>query len=369
VRAVDLFAGAGGLGLGLEQAGFNVSLANEIMPVFAESYQTNHPDTRVISGAIQEVSDEMLASLVAVEPIDLVAGGPPCQGFSTVGSKNQDDPRNNLFLEFLRVVDSVKPRFVLFENVAGFRNLYKGVACSETIRRLEALGYETSLGMVDAADYGLPQFRKRTIIFAWRKGECPIQFPAPTHGDDDPMLEPRRSLWSAISDLPEVGPGGTEQAYGSAPQNPYQQQLRAGQNSLTEHNCANYGDKMREILRLIPPGGSIEDIPPALRPASCFKNTYARLVSDRPSPTITRNFGTPSSSRCVHPLQNRALSTREGARLQSFPDSYVFHGSKGMKNLQIGNAVPPLLAERLAEAVARAAAGGSGQLASALAPR
>jgi DNA (cytosine-5)-methyltransferase 1 len=135
--------------------------------------------------------------------------------------------------------------------------------------------------------------------------------------------------------------------------------MRQQASSLSEHNSSNYGAKMREILRLIPSGGSIEDLPEHLRPKSYFKNTYARLLPDRPSPTITRNFGTPSSSRCVHPYQARALSTREGARLQGFPDHYEFCGSKGSKNLQIGNAVPPIFGEIIAKEILKSAQKGS----------
>lgn len=351
LKAIDLFAGAGGLGLGLMQAGITPVLANEIEADFAASYQANHPDTRVINAPIQDLDETVLHPGMA----DIVVGGPPCQGFSTVGSKKQHDPRNNLFLEFLRVVERVAPRFVLFENVAGFMRLYKGVAYNALNERLHALGYETGTAILDAAEYGLPQSRKRTIVFGWKKGSKPLAFPMATHGDGDMLLTPKMTLWDAISDLPGLMPGEAIESYATDPQNTYQQHLRAGRNSLTEHNCANYGERMREVLSLLPEGGSIEDIPEHLRPASYFRNTYARLLADRPSPTITRNFGTPSSSRCVHPFQNRALSTREGARLQSFPDDYEFHGGKGSKNLSIGNAVPPLLAFVLGRSIVQAA--------------
>lgn len=352
LRVIDLFAGAGGFGVGLQQAGLDVVIANEIEAPFAKTYQMNHPATKVVQAPVQEIEKSTLDQF----SIDVVVGGPPCQGFSTVGAKKQDDPRNNLFLEFLRIVETVSPKFVLFENVAGFMKLYKGFAYDSLIDRLSRLGYETNAAMVDAVDYGLPQFRKRTIIFGWKKGGRPIAFPQVTHGDDGTLL-PFVDLWSAISDLPELMPGGAVHEYERQPLNAYQQLMRQYVNGLTDHNCANYGSKMRKILSLLPAGGTVMDLPEHLRPASYFKNTYARLLPDRPAPTITRNFGTPSSSRCVHPWQNRALSTREGARLQSFPDDYVFAGGKGMKNLQIGNAVPPLLARKLGDALVRAANG------------
>lgn len=353
MKAVDLFAGAGGLGLGLERSGISVVLANEIEKDFAKTYQANHPDAEVVCAPIQQIDNIILEPGMA----DIVAGGPPCQGFSTVGSKKQDDPRNNLFLEFLRVVERVQPRYVLFENVSGFKRLYNGTAHTALTKQLSGLGYSADTQILDAANYGVPQFRQRTIVFAWKRGVNPVAFPVATHGNGKTALQPWLNLEDAISDLPELQPDESIEEYASEPLNQYQLEMRQGRNSLSEHNCASYGEKMRKILSLLPKGGSIEDIPNELRPKSYFKNTYARLLPDSPSPTITRNFGTPSSSRCVHPFENRALSTREGARLQSFPDSYAFHGSKGSKNLQIGNAVPPLLAKALGDSIVKAAGG------------
>lgn len=177
--------------------------------------------------------------------------------------------------------------------------------------------------------------------------------PIPTHYDGANIfnLPPKLALIDAISDLPPIRSGESSEVYQSPPFNGYQQILRAGCSKLTEHNASNYGKKMQEILRLIPAGGTVNDLPERLRPQSYFANTYARLVPQRPSPTITRNFGTPSSSRCIHPFQSRALSTREGARLQGFPDSYQFHGSKISKNLQIGNAVPSIPGEVVAREI------------------
>ena len=155
----------------------------------------------------------------------------------------------------------------------------------------------------------------------------------------------------AISDLPKLKTNDVKEFYEKEAQNDYQFQLRNGLEQLTEHNSSNYGNKMLEVLSLIPRGGTVKDLPKRLRPKKYFSNTYARLLPDQLAPTITRNFGTPSSSRCVHPFQNRALSTREGARLQGFPDSYLFYGNKTSKNLQIGNAVPPIFGEMIAKEI------------------
>ena len=347
--AVDLFSGAGGLSLGLERAGINSVIANEIEKDFAETHRLNFPQCRMVNKSIADVDFKSeVGSLGLGGRIDLVAGGPPCQGFSTVGKKDEADPRNSLFVQFLRVVEEVVPRFVLFENVAGFKRLYKGEMYRKTVEGLDRLGFDHVSSVLNARDYGTPQSRERTIILAWRRGERPLSLPAPTRGSKD---RPFLTLMDAISDLPPLKPGECASDYLTPPQNEYQASMRASGMPLADHRCSKYGDHIREVMSHVPEGGSIMDVPERLRPKGYFKNTYARLLPDQPCPTITRNFGTPSSSRCIHPHQDRALSTREGARIQGFPDHYRFHGGKGSKNLQIGNAVPPALAQALGECI------------------
>lgn len=350
---VDLFCGAGGLSLGLEQAGGESVIANEIEKDFAKTHQMNFPKCRMLNESIHKVDFRSEVSSSGLSgKIDLVAGGPPCQGFSTVGKKDESDPRNSLFRQFLRVVEEVGPRFVLFENVSGFKKLYKGEMYRKTVEGLGALGFEFVSSVLNAKDFGAPQSRERTIILAWRRGEKPLSMPSPTHGTvDRPLL----TLMDAISDLPYLHPGEERNDYLCDPKNDYQREMRSAGVRLTEHKCAKYGEHMQKVISHVPAGGSIMDVPEELRPKGYFKNTYARLLPDVPCMTITRNFGTPSSSRCIHPHQNRALSTREGARIQGFPDHYRFHGGKGSKNLQIGNAVPPALAFALGRQVALSA--------------
>lgn len=357
MKAVELFAGAGGLSLGLMRSGIEIVLANEIDPVCCETYQINHKNTNMISADIHDIDFVSEIDKLGFKPgqIEIVSGGPPCQGFSTVGSKNKKDPRNSLFFEFLRAVSEIQPRFVLFENVSGFKRLYDGEIHNILLQELGSLGYDIQHGLLDASDFGLPQIRKRTIVVGARNCKGKILIPNPTHSLDCDLfgLQKKLSLIEAISDLPQLGSGEESEIYLSDPVNDYQTSLRCGQKHLTEHNASNYGEKMQKILTLIPPGGCVEDLPKELRPRDYFANTYARLLPNQPAPTITRNFGTPSSSRCVHPFQNRALSTREGARLQGFPDDYFFAGSKISKNLQIGNSVPPLLGELIGKQLLR----------------
>lgn len=351
--AVELFAGAGGLSIGLERAGIHVVIANEIMPDFAATLAANHPNTNVINEDIHKINFREELAKLGLKSVDVLSGGPPCQGFSTIGSKNRQDPRNSLFYEYLRAVSETNPKYTIFENVSGFKRMYDGFAYETLVKELGELGYETKSQILNAADYGAPQIRYRTVVLGWRRGLPPLDFPPPTNGEKE-GLRPYLTLMEAISDLPPIGAGERSSNYATPPQNEYQRKMRGEQEVLLEHNAANYGEKMQEILRIIPEGGSINDLPVRLRPKSAYCNTYARLLPNEPSPTITRNFGTPSSSRCVHPFQPRALSTREGARLQGFPDNYIFVGGKQSKNLQIGNAVPPILGEAIATIVREA---------------
>lgn len=356
---LDLFAGAGGLGLGLTEAGFRVQAANEYEPVFAATYARNHPETAVVAGNVLDppIRAELLA---AARGVDLVAGGPPCQGFSTVGKKDENDPRNRLFYAFLEIIGVLRPRAVLFENVSGFRRMYGGRAFQALRQGLEDLGYAAPhWAILNAMDFGVPQSRARTFVVAFRE-PVPFRFPEPTHGDPAELFrrQPALTLADALSDLPVVASGESSDRYRLPPQNGYQKAMRKGAGkTLTEQDGPWHGARLLTMLAHVPVGGSILDVPEELRPRAYFANTYSRLWWERPSTTITRNLGTPSSSRCIHPLADRGLTTREGARLQSFPDAYRFTGSRIQKNLQIGNAVPPLLARALGAEIFRALAG------------
>ena len=345
LTCVDLFCGAGGFSYGLKQNQIEVVLANEIENDFSKTFSFNHPNTKVITDDIHNIDFKKELKSINCKDIDILCGGPPCQGFSTVGSKKKKDKRNSLFWEFLRGVKTIEPKAIIFENVSGFKNLYDGIVYETLIEELEKIGYKVFSDILDAVNYGLPQHRKRTIIVGLANNSQ-FEFPQKKYNKTNTLFDNEYfNIMSAISDLPPLNSGEEKKKYLSEPKNEYQKQMRKGIEILTEHNCSNYGERMKKILSIIPMNGSVNDLPSDLKPKSYFNNVYARLDPALPSPTITRNFGTPSSSRCIHPYQNRALSTREGARLQGFPDDYVFFGSKVKKNLQIGNAVPPILGE------------------------
>lgn len=354
-RCVDLFAGAGGFSAGLEMAGFESIFAVEIDKDAVATYRANNPSAEMFDANIADLKTEGLASRLGLKSgeLELLVGGPPCQGFSTVGKKDSSDPRNQLFRHYFRIVDALRPKFVAFENVTGFRRMYGGSVFEAVCEEFTKHGYDVEGRILNAVNFGVPQLRERTIVLGVPRG-CARPWPQETHdvGDSPALyLKPAVTLGQALSDLPTVKSGKSATAYATLPANAYQCLMRGKSSQLTEHEGPNHGESLMRVIQNVPPGGSIKDIPKQYRPTSGFANTYARLWWDRPSTTITRNFGTPSSSRCIHPYQDRGLTTREGARLQSFPDGFKFIGTRTSKNLQIGNAVPPLLARAIGQSL------------------
>lgn len=350
IRVVEFFCGAGGFSADLPKDLFRILSANDLDHDACESYRANHPNVHVVEGKIEGVNASMM--LAGNGDVDLILGGPSCQGFSTVGAKKEDDERNGLFRHYLRLINEIGPKMFVFENVHGFKVMYGGRMFRELRELAGQMGYDLKAAVLDAVNYGVPQHRKRVIIMGVKRGlglnfgdpDTFSDIMPPTHSG--PGLPAALTLRDAISDLPAVDAGGSAAEYVAAPLTEYQGVMREGSTGLTEHVAANHGEGLLGVLRLVPRGGSILDVPEELK-RSCFHNSYGRLRWDKPAPTITRNFGTPSSGRNIHPDNDRGLTTREGARLQSFPDGYVFVGSKASKTLQIGNAVPPILGRAL----------------------
>lgn len=326
----------------------------------ARAYELNHPFVKVYNKDIKEFGLKDLKSDFGIDEgeIDIVVGGPPCQAYSTVGKRIIDDPRGQLFQEYYRVLTEIKPKFFLFENVKGLLSMQKGELLSTIISLFESLGYKVKYRVLNAADYGAPQIRERIIIIGTLLNSD-FYFPEPTHFnnlDGEPTLFqellPYLTLEDAIGDLPFIKSGEESCEYKTIPMNDFQKLMRRNApEKLMDHNAPVNNPKMIELMEKLPDGGSPKDLPEDLRPKSGFANTYCRLWWKRPSTTITRNLSTPSSSRCIHPIAPRPLTTREGARLQCFPDDYIFYGSRTDKNLQIGNAVPTFLSKALKETI------------------
>lgn len=323
--ALDLFSGCGGLTLGLEQAGFKVAGAVEIEPLAVETYESNHRDVVVWPTDIRELSVPEVRARLGVDEgeLDLLAGCPPCQGFSSMrtlnGSKEVADLRNDLVFEFLRFVEELRPKAVMMENVPG---LMQDERLAVFRRRLQDLGYADGCEVLDAADFGVPQRRRRMVLLAGRYG--PIEFAASD--------KRRRDVRSAISELPEAGRSGDPL------------------HDLPEKRS----NKVRELIRSIPKdGGSRRDLSPE-RQLAChakcdgFKDVYGRMSWQEVAPTITGGCVNPSKGRFLHPTENRSITLREAATLQSFPRDYRFSLRRGKMPAaeMIGNALPPEFVRR-----------------------
>jgi DNA (cytosine-5)-methyltransferase 1 len=361
IKVIDLFAGVGGLSYGFaHDDDFEIVAANEILPNMARAYELNHPFVKVYCKDIKEFGIVDLKKDFGIKEgeIDLVVGGPPCQAYSTVGKRLIDDPRGKLFQEYYRVLKEIKPKVFLFENVKGLLSMQGGELLSTIISLFDSLGYRVVYKVLNSADYGVPQIRERVIIIG-TKFEVKFVYPEPTHYNPEEgktlltqNLKPYLTLGEAISDLPFIKSGEESFEYFAEPKNEFQNLMRQNApDKLMDHNAPKNNKQLVKLMESLPDGGTPKDVSEELRPNSGFANTYCRLWWDRPSTTITRNLSTPSSSRCIHPKAPRPLTTREGARIQCFPDDYIFFGSRSDKNLQIGNAVPTFLSVALKESI------------------
>ena len=359
-KVIDLFAGVGGLSYGFAHDDeFEIIAANEILEPMAKAYSSNHPRVMMYNKDIKDFSLDDLTRDLGVKKgdIDIVVGGPPCQAYSTVGKRLIDDPRGKLFQEYYRILKELRPKLFVFENVKGLLSMQGGDLIKTIIALFESIGYHMQMRLLNAADYGAPQIRERVILVGTLDLK-PFIYPKPTHYNPelgkpkDSSLKPYVTLGEAISDLPSIKTGESATEYSCEPQNEYQRLMRANAPAeIHEHEVPKNNAKLVAIMEALPDGGSPKDIAEELRPNSGFANCYCRLWWDKPSTTITRNLGCPSSSRCIHPRDPRPLSTREGARLQGFPDDYIFCGKRGDKHLQIGNAVPTFLSRAIKDSV------------------
>ena len=340
---IDLFAGAGGLSLGAEMAGMQVVLAIEQDKYAATTYKVNHPNTKVIIDSIQNI--ENLEIDVQREKHQVVLfGGPPCQGFSSSNqrTRNKDNASNWLFCEFLRMVDIVHPDWVVFENVHGFTNTENKLFLRKLITGFEIRKYTAVWYVLNAVDYGIPQNRERFFLVASKHGHR-LNMP-------EPLIKEKIKVGQAISDLPQLCNGANVDymEYRSETKCAYATLLRGGLIGCTGHLVTKSASYVIERYTYIPQGGNWKYIPEELMKnyadkSRCHQGIYHRLDPNKPSITI----GNYRKAMLIHPYENRGLSVREAARIQSFPDSYVFIGSLGFQQQQVGNAVPPLLAKTI----------------------
>ena len=373
---LDLFAGAGGLSEGLSEAGFHSLFASEIVPVYANTYKLNHPGAKVFTADIRSLDAGEVLSDLGLErgQLDLLAGGPPCQGFSiNAPVRSVLDQRNHLFKEYLRFVDTFAPRAVLIENVPGLVSFEHGATLHAILDALAQLGYGADVRILGAAYYGVPQMRWRTIILGLRGKILPsVAFPEPiyhapirpnfTTTFDGQMLvklpAPEVSaafttVKEAIGDLPPLmcGEHGDKvKEYISEPFCDYQRRLRVGSSGVYNHEAPRLSKINLERLKYIRPGGNWTDIPDDLLPKGMKRanrgdhtKRYGRVTADGLASTILTKCD-PHWGAYFHYEQERSFTVREAARIQSFPDHYIFTGTMAEQFAQVGNAVPPLLA-------------------------
>lgn len=346
MNVLDIFCGAGGFSFGMELTGIKTKIGVDIWKPALETFKRNHSYASVIQGNLFKMGAKDFYKIE--KEIDCVIGGPPCQAFSTVGKRALNDERALLVKEFGRIVKEIRPQIFVFENVKGFASFAKGQLLREILDLFDSLGYEMDWGVLNAVNYGAPQNRERFIIIGSLGNK--ILLPEPT-------IEKRATFWEAVSDLPPLSAGEKADRYAKEPQNKLQKYYRRKElDVLTEHVAKNHSEKLLAMMQYIPEGKSAHevDMPNELKPTSGYKNTYKRIRNDEPSPTITRNFCVPSSSNCIHPKQNRALTLREAARLQTFPDDFEFYGNDVEKRIQVGNAVPPFLGKAIGNAILNA---------------
>ncbi|MCC5805824.1 MAG: DNA cytosine methyltransferase [Opitutales bacterium] len=382
LTTIDLFAGAGGITEGFRQAGARCLFANDFNADAVRTFRHNHPGTEVVDGPIEGLDPARIRRELGLArgELDAIVGGPPCQGFSiNAPGRFLDDPRNQLFTHYLKFVDEFRPKTLLFENVTGMLSLEKGKVFQRVINELDARGYFCEAKILFAAHYGVPQERWRLIILGSRVG-MGLAHPVPRHylkrranfsGGRTlifPLEEAHRArllppvtVADAIFDLPEPSAGNTDESGipypAAAPLSEFARAMRRGQTRVHNHVKPRLSPVNLERLRHIRPGGSWRDIPFELLPKGMKKarrsdhtKRYGRLHPDGLASTIMTKCD-PHWGPVFHPVADRSLTVREAARFQSFPDRYVFLGSRVAQYEQVGNAVPPLMARSLAETI------------------
>lgn len=343
-NTIDLFCGAGGFSLGFEMAGFETVLAIDKWDPAIDTFNYNRENKVGKSIDIYEYDNDTLKQFLDEHDVDGIIGGPPCQGFSMVGTRDENDDRNNLYLQYVRFVEVVKPKFFILENVKGLLTLRDGFFKEDIISRFSDLGYNVNFKMLRASHYGVAQNRERVFFVGLNKdlfGDKFFEFP---EGSPNNAV----STSEALSDLPNLDEGQDPKLYKTEPQNDYQKLLRGENKVITNNVITRHTEQTKNIISMVPDGGNIKDLPEEYYKVRNYNAAFKRMDSQKPSGTIDcghRNY--------FHYKENRVPTVRESARIQSFPDDYFFTGNKSSQYTQVGNAVPCLLAKSIATEIKR----------------
>ncbi len=333
ITAIDLFSGAGGLHIGFERAGFDIKLCIDNDALVEKTHKRNFPHIPMINQDIRTVSIDTIKSYLPDGTVDIIIGGPPCQGFSTIGKRvssdpekrSKQDPRNELVLTYAKIINELRPKFIVMENVKGILSLQGGMYLKNVLQQLHEAGYNADYKLINMADYGVPEIRERVIIVGNRVG-LPVVFPSPDHSNNpEDGLPAWENCWEVIKDLE------------SLPDIPE-----------FNHVALKHTEKNIERYKLIPEGGRLPEsaLPPELYRKN-FGNTFKRLSKTRPALTMVPG----NDAFPIHPTLNRSLTVREAARIQTFPDNMIFEGNRRQQGHQVGNAVPPVFSEKLGKFV------------------
>lgn len=350
MNVIDLFAGCGGLSKGFMDAGFEIIVGVDNDQAALNTFAKNHNGAIALNADLskQETFDEIVR-IAGDKSIDVIIAGPPCQGFSLTGPRNFDDPRNKLYLAVLEMVKQYQPKGFIIENVPGMATMYDGQVKEEVLRRFRNMGYNVECKILCAADYGVPQVRKRLIYMGVRNDIGKPVFPEPILTSDKYI-----TCREALDDLPsrEAELGQEFDEYTAEPCTEYQRLMRGNCMVLSNHVATAHKQFVKDTIALVPEGGNWKDLPKGVGESRKFHEAWTRYDGNKPSRTIDTGH-----RNHFHYQYNRVPTIRENARLQSFPDDFVFTGTKTQQNRQVGNAVPPLLGYHLGKALLKIISG------------
>lgn len=352
MNVIDLFCGCGGFSKGFEQAGFSIRLGIDIWEDAVVTYKRNFPNAATIVGDITTLTgnDLLDAAGMAADDVDIIIGGPPCQGFSVSGKRMLDDPRNVLYKSFVRMVSTIQPKAFVMENVPGIVKLFDGKVKEQVLEDFTNIGYDVEMRQLTACDFGVPQARKRVFFVGLNREKTNgaiFSFPVPTHGERG---IPFVTCKDALSDLDFIGDTTLlpeKSDYELPAISDYQQKMRTSSDALLNHSTTIHTEKTRKIIAMVPDGGNYKDLPKELWSTRKVNIAWTRMDSKKPCFTIDTGH-----NHHFHYRANRVPTVRESARIQSFPDNFEFIGIKTSQLKQVGNAVPPLLAEAVARRIA-----------------